>query len=609
MKKLTLALFLCTTFALYAQNGPGGIGKTDGSSPGLTLWLDAADTSTITLISDSVSQWRDKSGKTNHTSSIAGSRPLYQTNKFNELPAIRFGSGGLSTYLQTTNNLPLDNATIFIVYRDTLPTNLTEQLISCGTNTLGFFARLTGGNNNVVGSFSSATGITATFSRPDTSHIFMLRRNGTTQDIWGDGLQKVSTSSGSVATTSSSPLRIGYSSVNTSPFNGWIKEIIIYNYALNEAERALVENYLSAKWNIPLMANDIYSGDNSGYDFNVAGIYLYNRAFNSLNVATSDGLTIRNSTFFYADNDYITFGHQQSGINSVIDVMIDQGNATKCWSRNWSITKNSPDPTSDRLIDIVFDFSDAGMNITPSGTYYLLKSSDGTTWSEVANHSTIQNVDQVFFNNIESSNFPTGTIITIGASSATALPVTLTSFTVTLQNNTPHLQWQTASEVNSKGFNVQRSEISNQNSVWKTIGFVASKNSTSNYTQNYSFIDKSAMSGKNTYRLQQIDNDGKTQYSQEYSITVVPGEYFVSESYPNPFNPTTSINYQIPTNNLVTLKVYNLLGEEIATLVNEEKPAGTYNVNFDGSSLPSGMYFYKLNAGKFSETKKMMLLK
>jgi hypothetical protein len=86
-------------------------------------------------------------------------------------------------------------------------------------------------------------------------------------------------------------------------------------------------------------------------------------------------------------------------------------------------------------------------------------------------------------------------------------------------------------------------------------------------------------------------------------------EFSLSQNYPNPFNPTTSLQYTIGSRQFVTLKVYDLLGREIATLVNEEKPAGEYEVEFDGSALTSGIYFYQLKAGEFTETRKMILLK
>lgn len=95
----------------------------------------------------------------------------------------------------------------------------------------------------------------------------------------------------------------------------------------------------------------------------------------------------------------------------------------------------------------------------------------------------------------------------------------------------------------------------------------------------------------------------------ESDTILVPDKFGLSQNYPNPFNPGTLIKYQLPANSQVTIKVYNILGDEVATIVNEEKPAGSYEIKFDASQLSSGVYFYKLQAGSFVETKKMILLK
>ena len=89
----------------------------------------------------------------------------------------------------------------------------------------------------------------------------------------------------------------------------------------------------------------------------------------------------------------------------------------------------------------------------------------------------------------------------------------------------------------------------------------------------------------------------------------IPTDYTLFQNYPNPFNPSTAIEFSLPVNSNVTLTIYNLLGQVVTTLVNEDKPAGTYSVEFNATSLPSGIYFYKLEAGNFIQTKKMVLLK
>ncbi|MFH1194377.1 MAG: T9SS type A sorting domain-containing protein [bacterium] len=118
------------------------------------------------------------------------------------------------------------------------------------------------------------------------------------------------------------------------------------------------------------------------------------------------------------------------------------------------------------------------------------------------------------------------------------------------------------------------------------------------------------------YRLKQIDMNGQYSYSDviEVSAESIPGRFALEQNYPNPFNPTTVIKYQIPSSQVVTLKIYDILGNEVATLVHETKAPGNYEVKFDarsygGSKLSSGVYFYQLRAGSFVSSKKFVLMK
>src|SRR5690606_5091234 len=118
--------------------------------------------------------------------------------------------------------------------------------------------------------------------------------------------------------------------------------------------------------------------------------------------------------------------------------------------------------------------------------------------------------------------------------------------------------------------------------------------------QSYSFNDENLSSGKYQYRLKQIDFDGTFEYSNVIEAEInSPTKFSLEQNYPNPFNPSTSIQYAIGNRQFVTLKVYDVLGNEVSTLVNEEKPAGSYDVEFNASNLASGIYYYQLKAGDF----------
>jgi hypothetical protein len=189
-----------------------------------------------------------------------------------------------------------------------------------------------------------------------------------------------------------------------------------------------------------------------------------------------------------------------------------------------------------------------------------------------------------------------------------ALPIELTSFTAVVITNDVHLNWKTATEVNNNRFDIERMM---ENNAWQNIGSLAGAGN-SNSPKSYSFIDNSPLSiGKYSYRLKQVDNDGNYKYSSivEIDFTSAPNSYSLEQNYPNPFNPSTTISYGLPNASNVSLKIYNILGEQVASLVNKVMPAGYQTVVFDASKLASGMYIYRLEAGSFVQVKKMMMLK
>ena len=193
------------------------------------------------------------------------------------------------------------------------------------------------------------------------------------------------------------------------------------------------------------------------------------------------------------------------------------------------------------------------------------------------------------------------------------IPVELISFTANVDGNSVNLKWQTATELNNLGFEIERTPSKSQpmgeNSKWKKIGFV-NGNGTTTETRYYSLTDENVSSGTYQYRLKQIDFDGSFKYSNIVEVELSsPLEFSLEQNYPNPFNPSTNIQYEISSRQFVTLKVYDVLGNEITTLVNEEKSADIYEVKFYGTGLPSGIYFYTLSTGNFFSTKKMILLK
>ena len=188
------------------------------------------------------------------------------------------------------------------------------------------------------------------------------------------------------------------------------------------------------------------------------------------------------------------------------------------------------------------------------------------------------------------------------------LPVELTSFTAKPTNNTVQLSWRTATEVNNFGFEIERASTS-LGMTWDKKGFIQGHGN-SNSPKSYTFTDVPNGGTEFKYRLKQIDFDGKYEYSPEVTVNLeVPAIFSVKQNFPNPFNPTTKIEFAVPIDNNVEIKVFNVLGMEVVTLLNEHRQVGTHSIEFNASNLASGIYFYKITSGKFSEIKKMILLR
>ena len=192
------------------------------------------------------------------------------------------------------------------------------------------------------------------------------------------------------------------------------------------------------------------------------------------------------------------------------------------------------------------------------------------------------------------------------------LPVSLSSFTFSVNVRDVKLNWVTGSEMNNSGFEIERVGIRQlAPGNWEKIGYVSGKGTTNEQTT-YNFEDKKLVAGKYQYRLKQIDNNGNFEYHNlNGDVEVgVPKKYEMSQNYPNPFNPMTKIDFQLPMDGKVSLKIFDITGREMATLLNNEfKKADYYTVMFNGSNLSSGVYFYRIVADKYVATKKMVLLK
>jgi hypothetical protein len=194
--------------------------------------------------------------------------------------------------------------------------------------------------------------------------------------------------------------------------------------------------------------------------------------------------------------------------------------------------------------------------------------------------------------------------------STSAPEARISAFSVEAKSQTVSLTWSTSDEINVAGYAVQRRSLGD--SLYETIAVVKSQN-TSGVPGSYSYAyeDSTAKSGTYVYRIEQMNMDNSVRFSEEITVNFVylPSEFALYQNYPNPFNPNTTIKYDLPTDGHVLLAIYNMLGQEVERLVDTEKKAGRYEPVFSGSTFASGVYFYRLEAPGFTQTRKMLLLK
>ena len=189
------------------------------------------------------------------------------------------------------------------------------------------------------------------------------------------------------------------------------------------------------------------------------------------------------------------------------------------------------------------------------------------------------------------------------------VPVELISFIAVLTDGGVTISWETATETNNKGFRLERGI---NKSAPAEIAFIPGNGTTASQSS-YTFADRVKLNGGDVavYRLVQVDFDGTETFGKETEVRNddVPLRFSLMQNFPNPFNPTTVINYELPFSGNVSLRIYDVTGREVATLVNETQQAGRYSVDFNGRDLATGVYYCKISAGSFVSVKKMILVK
>jgi photosystem II stability/assembly factor-like uncharacterized protein len=326
-----------------------------------------------------------------------------------------------------------------------------------------------------------------------------------------------------------------------------------------------------------------------------------------------------NGLIKYSTDGGNTWSDQTSGIsnNDINDIQFVDENVGYAGAdgSNFIFTTDGGQSWAPRNSGIFFDlygiyFQDAniGWGVSIVGTIFFT-TDGGNSWTSQPCGSAFTLREAHFLH--QGKGWTVGDNGTVVMYTDNTVPVELNSFNASVTENNVSLNWSTATETNNSGFQVERRKTQNERTgEWVNLGFVDG-HGTSTEQQSYFFNDQNLSAGKYLYRIKQIDFDGSFEYFELASEVTVesPNTFSLSQNYPNPFNPATVIKFSTPIKGNVTLKVYDIIGNEVAALVNENKDAGVFEVKFNGEGLSSGIYLYHLRAGNFVETRKMTLIK
>jgi hypothetical protein len=328
--------------------------------------------------------------------------------------------------------------------------------------------------------------------------------------------------------------------------------------------------------------------NSAGSNANVS-LYIKNTGGNSWNLGIS-------SFVFYLNN--LALNNNNPTISS-----------TGIWSGgNYAVLSTLKYGNNGRSLEVLLN-TGSGTGLDVPNTPTLI----GTLQFSILNPSLLHNIlwDQIKTAIFE-DDFTQVTNINFIDPNNAPLPIQLSSFSHSVAKNDITLKWATSKEINNKEFIVERKTVNSE--VWNSSGIVEGKGNTNTITE-YSFTDRNLQTGKYNYRLKQADYNGNFEYHNLNNIVEVgvPDKFEISQNYPNPFNPTTKIDYQLPFDSKVDIRLYDVTGREVKTLVNEISKAGYYTLEVNANQLSSGIYFYRIIsksiAKDFVMTKKMMLIK
>jgi hypothetical protein len=297
-------------------------------------------------------------------------------------------------------------------------------------------------------------------------------------------------------------------------------------------------------------------------------------------------------------------GTDNFSVRAIESVSPQSPNDAAAVQRTWDISELTPGGNGAMTVTLQWNGSEEGENFSPRASAVSWRY-NGASWVQEGSVTSITGTDPYTTTITDLENLGHITMAQPGA-----LPIQMASFAVNVvRNNDVEVAWKTVSETNNYGFEIyrKRGDVGD----WTNIGFVEGHGTTL-AAQSYSYLDRSLPFGAYYYQIKQVDLDGKSETFplMTVNVGVVPERLTLGQNYPNPFNPSTVIEFVVPMGGHATMKVYNVLGQEVATLFDGNAEAGRISsARFDASNLPSGLYFYTLKSAGTSVTKRMLLMK
>lgn len=616
MKRLFSYLFLALSLTIFSQTGPAGVGTSSNN----VFWLKANAGTSSTVNTTPISAWNDQSGNSlNVTQTVAARQPSFMTNVMNGQPAIQFDN------VQSTNDKMLgpdspilDNTSGYSFFTVSRPTNLdgdARVIVSKRTTVSvdqSFMLFYYSGNRIHVD-------IQTTNDRFQTSTVFSNNNNYLFDVIYNGALpsasrvavyveetfDKFAAETSSLVPDNASPIILGTTDAgDPRPFGGYISEVIIYRDALVPAARIIVNNYLSAKYDIALSANDKYVGDNSGngnYDFEVAGVGQESTGSStSFSPSISGGLGI-SVTAGLDNGDYLLAGHASMANSSMTtDVGGMSGINNARWQRIWyvDVTNTSTNISA----NVEFDLSDGGSPGTPStsANYVLLyRSAQSGNWTELTTASTVTG-DRIIFS---AFTFTNDGYYTIGTKNwvVSPLPIELTNFEAKLNANKVDITWTTATEKNNSLFTVEKTK---NGTDFEMVGTLKGAGNSSS-PKSYALTDPNPYTGISYYRLKQTDFNNNSSYSP-LSLIDFTQETLLLSVYPNPTDGIIYITQKEFQSGDINLVVSDASGKSVFNKTLSIKGKDPLSIDLK-DQLAAGTYLLKLSIGTKSYSQKIIL--